>query len=164
MLPKKPHLFDLVVKAADLRARGVSWAAVAAKVGRKVDTVEEWPKRYADVWKQALAEGRLAAASETASEGGAVLRLLLRSNDEKIKRDAVRLSLEFEARALERTQPAAERDAEDTPDSEAVRIVKFAQGMSHDELRALLREVVAEEGSAPGGHAVPDGKGPESQG
>ena len=128
MLPKKPHLFDLVVKAADLRARGVSWSAVAMKVGRKMDTVEEWPKRYPELWQQALAEGRVASASETASEAGVVLRLLLRSQDEKIKRDAVRLSLEFEARALERTQPAAERDDEDTPDSEAVRIVKYAQG------------------------------------
>jgi hypothetical protein len=163
MLPKKPHLFDLIIKAADLRARGVSWAAVAAKVGRKVDTVEEWPKRFPEVWKQALAEARLASASETASEGGAVLRLLLRSQDEKIKRDAVRLSLEFEAQALARMQPAAERD-EDTPDSEAVRIVRYAQGMSHDEIRTLLREVVAEEGPPPGGNAVPDGKGPESQG
>jgi hypothetical protein len=163
MLPKKPHLFDLIVKAADLRARGVSWAAVAAKVGRKVMTVEEWPKRFPEVWKQAFAEARVASASETASEGGAVLRLLLRSQDEKIKRDAVRLSLEFEARALARTQPAAERDDEDTPDSEAVRIVRYAQGMSHDEIRALLREVVAEEGSAPSGSGVPDGKGPGSQ-
>jgi hypothetical protein len=162
MLPKKPHLFDLIVKAADLRARGVSWAAVAAKVGRKVMTVEEWPKRFPELWKQALAEARLASASETASEGGAVLRLLLRSQDEKIKRDAVRLSLEFEAQALARMQPAAERD-EDTPDSEAVRIVRFAQGMSHDEIRAMLRRVVSREEPASGGSSGPVAGGSGSQ-
>jgi hypothetical protein len=40
----------LLAVAAEMRAIGYAWAAIAAEVNRKPDTCQKWPSRYRDDW------------------------------------------------------------------------------------------------------------------
>ncbi|HKB01804.1 MAG TPA: hypothetical protein VKD90_06270 [Gemmataceae bacterium] len=89
-----------VEAAAEMRAAGHSWAHIAAAVGRTKETVRQWPRRYPAVWSRAAAETRRDLKFGAGGEGLAALRELLRSEDDRIRRDVardlVRLSLDTE--------------------------------------------------------------------
>src|SRR4051812_48296644 len=86
----KPPTDDLLVQAAELRAGGAKWEAVAAQLHRAADTVRRWPRQYPDRWDIALRDAERRSVCEAAAESVHVLRTLLRSNDEKVRRDAAR--------------------------------------------------------------------------
>src|SRR5262245_51993593 len=124
-------LAHLLVRAAELRAGGTVWETVAATVGRSVDTCRRWPRKYPDLWRRAYG----AAARENLAGGGAeglrMLRALLRSEDEKVKRDAARVLATLFARARRSRRlhgPAPEADP----------LSAVAEALTDDQLRALL--------------------------
>lgn len=96
---QQPPSDDVLAKAAELRAAGSSWEAVARRVRRAVRTVGGWPRKYADRWAAALvrAERRLAAQAD--GESVLTLRTLLLSDDERVRWRAATALL---ARRLER--------------------------------------------------------------
>src|SRR4051794_28517484 len=89
----------LLATAAELRAAGLAWDAVAAEVGRAADTVRKWPGLYPSRWTKHLraAEDRLLA--EAAAESVFFLRKQLRSDDEKTSRDAADKLIRFRVAA-----------------------------------------------------------------
>ena len=85
-----PNVTRLLMLAAEHRARGVGWKAIAKSLRRSVTAWEQWLRDYPDVWERVLrsAEGRV--FREAGAESLQFLRGLLRSKDEKIVRDVGR--------------------------------------------------------------------------
>ena len=86
-----PAVERLLERAAELRAAGVSWEVVGQKLHRHRDTCSRWPRLYPEIWKRLVAATRAEQRQNAADEAMTVLRTLLRSDDEKIKRDVGRI-------------------------------------------------------------------------
>lgn len=80
----------LMEGGAELRARGLAWAAVAEKLDRPVETIQQWVKQYREVWQGLLREAETRVFREAGAEALQMLRKLLRSKDEKVTRDVAR--------------------------------------------------------------------------
>jgi hypothetical protein len=143
----KPPSDELLTHAAELRAAGLSWEAVAAKVGRSAETVRKWPTAYPDRWQSLLHAAERRLVCEAGAESVLILRQLLRSADEKIRRDAARLlvNLRLELAKLD-LQAAAHAAA--APTSDAARLLAHLLETHSDEQLAQL--VAAEFGRAAG--------------
>jgi hypothetical protein len=85
-----PRVSRLLREAAEKRAKGIGWKAIAESLGRSVTAWNHWLTKYPEIWDRLLrsAEGRV--FREAGAEALGVLRLLLRSEDEKIRRDVGR--------------------------------------------------------------------------
>jgi hypothetical protein len=146
--------------AAELRAGGAGWPAVAKAVGRPADTVRKWPARYPELWAayQGQAERRLAA--DAAAEGVHVLRRQLRSEDDKTSRDAAAKLLDFKL-ACDKKATAADP----APRSRHHRIADYLETLNDDQLQRLLddlvRHWVADHSGDPVGQPDPGGDRPE---
>lgn len=136
----KPLNDDLLNRAAELRAAGGTWEAVAAKIHRAADAVRKWPRDYADRWKLALREAERRLVCEAAAESVLVLRTLLRSEDEKVSRDAAR-SLTDLRLDLSKLEIAAGSEPSQPLTSEAARILAFLDGHPDEELARLAANV-----------------------
>jgi hypothetical protein len=139
MSRNKPPSDDLLAQAAELRAGGLNWEAVAAKVGRAADTVRRWPTLYPDRWQAVLHAAERRLVSEAGAESVLVLRQLLRSDDEKVRRDAARflVYLRLELAKLDQKTP--------TPTSphltsDAARLVAFLEGHTDEQLEQFVAE------------------------
>ncbi|MBY0514548.1 MAG: hypothetical protein K2P78_11630 [Gemmataceae bacterium] len=137
MSAAKPPSEALLARAAELRAGGATWDAVAARLNRSADTVRKWPVAYPDRWHAALhaAERRLVA--EAGAESVLVLRSLLRSDDEKVRRDAAKFLIDLRLE-LARLDAQSLPEAAPPPLTSAARdLVAFLEGHSDDDLARL---------------------------
>lgn len=132
----KPLNDDLLNRAAELRAAGSTWEAVAAKIHRAADAVRKWPRDYADRWKIALREAERRLVCEAAAESVLVLRTLLRSEDEKVCRDAAR-SLTDLRLDWSKLELAAGSESAQPLTSDSARILAFLDGHPDEELARL---------------------------
>ncbi len=132
MLKPPEHLVAQVERAAELRAAGHSWEYVAREIERPYQTVYSWPRFYRDYWNGLIADARRAVAVESSTEARAVLRNMLRSDDEKMQRDAACELLKSEPK-LEPAKPLAK--------SEFHRIADFLEGLPDDERTSLLERL-----------------------
>lgn len=156
MAANKPPSDELLNRAAELRAGGAKWEAVAAALNRSAETVRKWPREYADRWKPALRDAERRLVCEAAAESVLVLRNLLRSDDEKVRRDAANslTDLRLDLTKLDLTSSEAEPEP---LTSEAARLIAFLDGHTDDELSRLAANVFpAFEAEAP----VPSEPGP----
>src|SRR5436190_20429259 len=111
MTPPHADLARLVARAAELRAAGASWDAVAAAVGRAADTCRRWPHSHPRLWRRAYRAAARQKLAEAGAEGLAMLRSSLRSEDEKVRRDAAKALARLLPRARP-TRPAGARRPE----------------------------------------------------
>lgn len=95
MKPKHPPPAATFARAAELRAAGSSWEAVAREVGRAAETVRKWPYYFPDLWRAAFAEAKKAVVEEVAAESVLKLRQQLRSKNEKTVRDAAQKLIQY---------------------------------------------------------------------
>lgn len=135
-VPPKDELIDT---AAELRAGGASWDAVAAAVGRAADTVRRWPRAYPGRWQAAYRAAERQLLTEAAAESVLTLRKQLRSDDERAGRDAADKLLKHRAagRPRRRTKPKRAVPAR------AVRLAEYVHGLTDDQLDALIAELDA---------------------
>ncbi|MFM8223031.1 MAG: hypothetical protein ACKOJF_29330, partial [Planctomycetaceae bacterium] len=92
-MPLRSEVARRVATAAALRCSGQSWEQVAARFGCQLDTCRRWPQRYPELWRKAMRWARKERITEADAEAIAVLRGLLRSESEAIRRDAARAIL-----------------------------------------------------------------------
>jgi hypothetical protein len=78
MIPKTLRVRRAICEAIELRATGKPWADVAKTVNRKVRTVQNWQRRYADYYQAVQRETDCELAEETAREIVYILRQLFR--------------------------------------------------------------------------------------
>jgi hypothetical protein len=130
----------LLAAAADLRASGISWEAVAARLRRAADTCRRWPARYPALWADLYAAAERGQMTEGRAEATAVLRSHLRLEDTKQTRDAAKALL---------TAAGRDRAAKKEPRDPSIH--EFSDKLSHDE----VQDTDDEFGSAaqPGGRA-----------
>src|SRR5687767_3826217 len=107
MPSNKPPSDDVLATVAELRAGGLSWEAVAARVGKSVRTVQRWPTRYPFRWRKYLAAAEDQLLAEAAAESVHTLRGQLRSEDDKARRDAADKLLRFRLAGLRKKKPPA---------------------------------------------------------
>jgi hypothetical protein len=92
-----PELSAALVKrlkaAAELRAGGVSWARIGAKLNRRPNTCRHWTWRYRVDWAAIYAAAIAERDDQSEAESIGSLRELLRSKDETMRRDAARYLL-----------------------------------------------------------------------
>src|SRR5262245_34151344 len=81
-------LLKLLALAAEMRAGGKSWAQVAARLQRSPDTCRHWPGEYPEAWRRLFREAEEHVLADAGAESVAVLRTLLRSKDDRVRRDA----------------------------------------------------------------------------
>src|SRR5947209_9973472 len=93
MPPPDPKTLRLLAAAAELRAAGGSWEAVAAHLRRAVHKCRRWPIRYRDYWVAAYQAAERRRTAVARQEAVNALRGLLRSQDGRTKRDAARALL-----------------------------------------------------------------------
>src|SRR6476659_2392780 len=89
----------LLAVAAELRAVGHSWAAVAEKVHRKPETCQNWPSRFRDDWTDLLREAQRKRYDETSNEAHSLLKCLMRDDDGKVRLKAIEVWLKCGAAA-----------------------------------------------------------------
>jgi hypothetical protein len=122
-------------RAAMLRADGHGWETVARKLKRKVETVRSWPRLYPDEWYAAYDAYDRPGDDLAALEARESLRLLVRSEDEKVSQAA--------ARCLQKERGRVAAPRAPKPTSDLHRFVDEMEGLSHEEHRKLLDEDIA---------------------
>jgi hypothetical protein len=90
-MPRKPPSESVLARAAELRALGNNWVATAKELKRSARNIRRWPRLYPERWAAALNEAQRWAIGDLAGESLEILRRLLHSDDEKIRRDAAAL-------------------------------------------------------------------------
>lgn len=124
---------DKILKAAQLRRGGASWSEIALVVGRNRQTVRRWSEEHSQEWQEAIDALEKSESLETNLESAAreailILRSLLRSQDEKIQRDAAKTLLD-----LSHSQPAPSQ-------SKFAILAQMVEGLNDHDLFQLLQE------------------------
>ena len=147
----------LINQAAELRAAGSSWEAVAREVGRTLDTVRRWPTLYKSIWKEAIQRAEEQLLTETTAESVFTLRRQLRSEDDKSSRDAAEKLIKFRLA----TKPKAQVTTSQQPSSDAGRIVRYLEGLTDAQLEELIAQL--SQRATPSKRSVPaEGDSPSS--
>jgi hypothetical protein len=143
MRTNKPPPDDLIAKAAELRASGSSWDAVAAGVSRASDTVRRWPALYPGPWQKAFRAAERQFVAEATAEAVLILRKHLRSDDEKISQDAAERLIQLRV-ALARRTRSMKRDASALPTGELQRVAAYLETLPDAERNQILDDLVTE--------------------
>ena len=138
--------FALLAVAADLRANGCSWEAIAQKVGRSPDTCRHWPLRFPAAWRPLFRAAEEQTIAATASKSLAILRTLLRDECEQVRIVAAQTILRGR---LTRAAPA------EAPPLSTEEYLEWAAPHIEQLLADGSREEPAETGSAPPGCRPP---------
>lgn len=143
MPSKKSPPLRLIAAAAELRAGGASWDAVATQVGRSVETVRRWPVAYPAIWRKAARIAERQLLTDATAESVHTLRRQLRSEDDKASRDAAQKLIQFRVADGKRGRPkrTAKRPA---AASDFVRVAAYLETLTHDQLDQLIAALDAE--------------------
>jgi hypothetical protein len=136
-----PAVLSNLREAAELRVGGHSWEAVGDKLGRSPETCRHWPLTYSEQW-QALyhaAEERL--INEAGAEAVLVLRQLLRSEDEKVRRDVAKLLATMRMELLALKCKTADKGT-DLAENDAECVAAFLAEQSADGINEFIEELL----------------------
>lgn len=134
---------ELLAQAAELRASGASWEAVAGKVGRTERTVRQWPTTYARRWKKFLRIAEQQQLTDATAESVLTLRRQLRSPDEKAGREAATKLIQFRVAAGKRSSSRRGK-ATDAESSHVQTIAATLARLGDAELEQLIQELLSE--------------------
>ena len=141
---------ELLRRIAEGRAGGLSWEAVGESVGRKANTIRAWPAAHSARWAKFLRAARRHMLAEATAESVHTLRRHLRSEDEKISRDAAGKLLQAGLAARKRSTRAAPTAIS----TDATRIAGFLESFADDELDALIVALWDQRSRRVGGRAT----------
>ena len=143
MVTPKVSTQELLERAAELRATGASWESIAMAVGRTTETVRRWPRVYRVVWNRRLATAERQIIAQATAEAVAALRQQIRSQDEKIARDAahklVQMRMMFERTKRQRQQP--KRKPARRTNTDGQRIAHHLRTLTDAQIDSLLDEL-----------------------
>jgi hypothetical protein len=134
-------------RAARMRAAGMSWAAIAAKLKRCIGTCLHWPCRYPALWALLYSNALAERDEDAEAESIRTLREMLRVNDAKVQREAARDLLRLMRRHDRRMRAAAAE-------------IEHPLGLkSHAALEKIILALDTESEDARGAREVPAGAG-----
>jgi predicted Zn-dependent protease len=151
-------ILPLMKLAADLRAGGNSWDAIAVKVQREPRTCRGWPVRYPEVWRQLYDAAVDQFLEEAGDEATFYLRKLLRADTPKdpwLQQNTAKF-LATQRREARRERRAAATQA-GLP-AEWVPYFAYLEKLSDAELKAFLDQFAARRLARPR-PALPAGDG-----
>ena len=128
------NIFAFVSRAAELRVEGKSWTAIGAELGKRPTTVKRWANNFPEIWQQKIQQFQKMLAQDVAAEAILVLRAALRSDDEKIRRDAAKELLSFHLTHSPPLKEKAEKSSTLQP------LTVQLEGLPDAELQRLLDE------------------------
>jgi hypothetical protein len=130
----KPPSESVLLRAAELRAAGCSWELVARTLHRRLAKVRRWPEVFAERWQAALQRAERRNLAEASAEAVLVLRQLLRSSTDTVRRDAARylVDLWMKLARLDR-----QSEAESAPPTSDRLFAEFLEAHSDEELQEL---------------------------
>jgi hypothetical protein len=134
--------------AAELRAAGLGWDVVAARVGVKAATCMRWPSQHRDLWRSLMREAERLAEQDGSIEARAMLRMVLRGQDDKNKINAAQQLLK-----PQKTRPRVKR-AIRPEDRALAAFISQVRSVSDEELDRIAREVVQSSNPAGMGSAA----------
>jgi hypothetical protein len=146
-----------MAQAADLRAGGATWETVAARLHCAARTCRRWPKAHPEAWRRLYREASQGLLAKVGAEAMNVLRKLLRSKDEKVQRDAVRLVVVPHLKELAGGAPVEPAAAA----GDAARIAAFLGSHTDAQVQALCDELLARRPALPDRSAA--GGGPPAR-
>jgi len=133
---------ELLQRAAEMRANGATWDAVAKALKRSPDTVRGWPRLHAERWAAALEYAKAQTLEEASAETLHTLRHQLRSPDEKIANQAARSVTQLQLGLLKSRPSAPEPDATSAiVDPAALRVLAHFQGFPDADLERFALAV-----------------------
>ncbi len=136
------ELLERLRTAAELRAAGMGWDVVAARVGAKAGTCSRWPSRHRDLWRALMREALRLTAQDSAIEARATLRKVLRGEDDKQKIAAAGQLLK-----PPKSRPRGKRSVR--PEDRALAaFISQVRSVSDEELDRIAREVASGGGAA----------------
>jgi hypothetical protein len=159
-MTRRPPSASQLRKAAEARAGGASWEAVAALVGRKAATVRRWPAVYAERWARAARAAERQLLADATAESVHTLRRQLRSDDEKTSREAAQKLIQFRV-AVGKTAKPKPGPAAAKPTSDVQRAAAYLETLTHDQLARLFDDLVRHWLTAHAGRGVPENPGGE---
>jgi hypothetical protein len=136
-------ILPLMTLAADLRAAGNSWEAIAVKVLREPRTCRGWPVRYPEVWRRLYDEAVDQFLDEAGDEATFYLRKLLRATDPKdpwLQQNTAKF-LAAQRRQARRERRAAAAPA--GPPGDWAPYLAYLEKLSDADLKSFLDEFVA---------------------
>jgi hypothetical protein len=142
-------MLELLAQAVELRATGLAWEFVAAKLLREAATCRNWPSQYRAEWRRLYAEAERRLTGEAGAEARVYLRKLLRSDDEKISLAAAKLLL------ADRPKPQPRpRQPDAAVSRQNADFLADLRRMTDAELDQCIRGFLADQ-SVPAGTAAP---------
>jgi hypothetical protein len=143
------RLMELMTQAAHLRSQGLSWEAIAARLGRTARTCQSWQRLHPAIWKRLWQEATKDRDAGGDAEARLVLRNILRSADNKSRLSAAQHLL----RKSSRTK--ARKSSSDRVDPELSSFIIEIKELSDEELDQALRPITANGGADPGADGSP---------
>ena len=143
---RRNHLAMLTI-AAELRAGGASWAKVGEKVKRSPETARRWPGLYPEEWDELYRDAERQVIATSFVQATLVLQNLLMSKDEKVRLAASKELRRTRERELEHEYKQAKTEA---PPPGIVQFVTYIKGMTDDQFKGFLVQILAERASAAG--------------
>jgi hypothetical protein len=139
MTTLKPPPEAVLHRAAELRAAGCGWDVVAHTLHRREATVRRWPDLFPLPWQAAMRRAERRQLSEAGVEAVVVLRQLLRSKTDTVRRDAARYLIDLRLK-LAKLDPKAEPEpTEPTPDRLFAEFLEAHTDEQLEQLAASLR-------------------------
>jgi transposase-like protein len=137
VLPPSDEMLNLV---AELRADGKTWEAISKQINREPRTLRRWRIKYRDRWDPIQVRAERHVATEGECESVLVLRVLLRSKDEKTRWHAAKslIALRLELGKLDLRRSLASPDAKLSPE---IAYLTQLQGCSDAELSTMLQDL-----------------------
>ena len=136
-----PELQDQMIEAAELRARGASWLAVAQELLLDVDVCRRWPREYPRLWRRLQQRADLGFRREVSAEAVNLLRRFLRHQDLKICLAAANLIPKFQLKP----KPRPRNGEIETIDQETADFVAELRSLNDENLAETLRQLQAED-------------------
>jgi hypothetical protein len=137
-LPKP--LMTQLAKVIESRVLGLKWEAVAAKVGRRAETIRRWPTRFPQAWRRLYRAAECRILAEAGAEARSVLRHLLFSEDERVRCNAGKFLAALQEKVY---QWEDKREAAASPiDDEWAPFITYLQGLTEEEARDFVLESV----------------------
>src|SRR5262245_51306548 len=93
------NLEILIAAAAELRAGGYSWEAIAEKLRRPLKTCQNWPNKQARLWAEYFRPAQLRLWEQMAMEARTRLHAFMRDADKKLSYKANELIMKHSAAA-----------------------------------------------------------------
>jgi hypothetical protein len=136
-----PAVLSSMREAAELRVGGLSWEAVGEQLRRSPETCRHWPLTYPKQWQALYRAAEERVINEAGAEAVLVLRQLLRSEDEKVRRDVAKLLATLRMELLALKSKAADK-ATEHPETDAERVAAFLAGQSAESINETVEELL----------------------